>query len=99
MSAQENPYHCKDCGFCRVGGQDMFRHCDGCGMCIDVEVFHDHNCQSGKYMANCPVCYEDLFSSRNLTHVSSNIRQSEAFLVKKMFAEIYSYSFFLYPRV
>ncbi len=71
MSANEAPYHCKDCGFCRVGGRDQYRHCHQCGMCIDVDVFDDHNCQSGKYMANCPVCYEDLFSSRNLAHVRS----------------------------
>lgn len=68
MSAEESPYHCEECGFCRVGGKDKFRHCKGCGMCIDVALFDEHNCKSGKYMANCPVCYEDLFSSRMLTH-------------------------------
>lgn len=68
MNSEERPYHCDKCGFCRVGGEDRFRHCDGCGMCIDVSLFDEHNCKSGKYMANCPVCYEDLFSSRMLTH-------------------------------
>lgn len=68
MSSEEKPYHCEKCGFCRVGGEDRFCHCDGCGMCIDVSLFDEHNCKSGKYMANCPVCYEDLFSSRMLTH-------------------------------
>lgn len=68
MSADDKPYHCHECGFCRVGGRDKFRHCKGCGMCIDVNLFEEHNCKSGKYMANCPVCYEDLFSSRMTTH-------------------------------
>ena len=68
MSADESPYHCSDCGFCRVGGRENFRHCDDCGMCIDTLLFDDHNCKAGKYMSNCPVCQEDLFSSRDASH-------------------------------
>lgn len=68
MSNEERPYHCPDCGFCRVGGGENFRHCQDCGMCIDRELFDDHNCQVGKYMSNCPVCQEDLFSSRDASH-------------------------------
>lgn len=68
MSGQENPYHCIDCGFCRVGGRHNFKHCDDCGMCIDALLFDDHNCKAGKYMSNCPVCQEDLFSSRYASH-------------------------------
>ena len=37
-------------------------------MCIDALLFEDHNCKSGKYMSNCPVCQEDLFSSRMASH-------------------------------
>lgn len=68
MSSRENPYHCLDCGFCRVGGRQNFKHCDDCGMCIDALLFDDHNCKAGKYMSNCPVCQEDLFSSRYASH-------------------------------
>lgn len=68
MSADEEPYHCLKCGFCRVGGRENFTHCDACGMCIDALLFEDHNCKSGKYMSNCPVCQEDLFSSRMASH-------------------------------
>lgn len=68
MNNEERPYHCPDCGFCRVGGGENFRHCQDCGMCIDKELFKDHNCQVGKYMSNCPVCQEDLFSSRDASH-------------------------------
>lgn len=68
MSASEEPYHCYECGFCRVGGRGNFKHCADCGMCIDITLFSDHNCKSGKYMSNCPVCQEDLFSSRSATH-------------------------------
>ncbi|KAL7540712.1 hypothetical protein ACHAWF_006775 [Thalassiosira exigua] len=68
MSADEDPYHCLKCGFCRVGGRENFTHCDECGMCIDALLFEDHDCKSGKYMSNCPVCQEDLFSSRMASH-------------------------------
>lgn len=68
MSNAEKPYHCPDCGFCRVGGGENFRHCQDCGMCIDKSLFQDHNCKVGKYMSNCPVCQEDLFSSRDASH-------------------------------
>ena len=68
MSDDESPYHCEQCGFCRVGGRENFRHCNDCGMCIDTLLFDDHNCKAGKYMSNCPVCQEDLFSSRDASH-------------------------------
>lgn len=68
MASEDEPYHCTKCGFCRVGGRENFKHCDGCGMCIDALLFEDHNCKAGKYMSNCPVCQEDLFSSRLASH-------------------------------
>eukprot|EP00592_Proboscia_alata_P008301 CAMPEP_0194355184 /NCGR_PEP_ID=MMETSP0174-20130528/3152_1 /TAXON_ID=216777 /ORGANISM="Proboscia alata, Strain PI-D3" /LENGTH=757 /DNA_ID=CAMNT_0039124381 /DNA_START=60 /DNA_END=2333 /DNA_ORIENTATION=- len=68
MQDVEEPYHCHDCGFCRVGGRDNFRHCHDCGMCIDATLFGEHSCKIGKYMSNCPVCQEDLFSSRSASH-------------------------------
>ena len=37
-------------------------------MCIDKQLFDGHNCKVGKYMSNCPVCQEDLFSSRDASH-------------------------------
>jgi len=68
MTAEERPYHCAECGFCRVGGAENFRHCNDCGMCIDASLFAQHNCKVGKYMQNCPICQEDLFSSRSASH-------------------------------
>eukprot|EP00529_Nitzschia_sp_RCC80_P025056 CAMPEP_0113471142 /NCGR_PEP_ID=MMETSP0014_2-20120614/16825_1 /TAXON_ID=2857 /ORGANISM="Nitzschia sp." /LENGTH=539 /DNA_ID=CAMNT_0000363767 /DNA_START=193 /DNA_END=1812 /DNA_ORIENTATION=+ /assembly_acc=CAM_ASM_000159 len=68
MSNSERPYHCPDCGFCRVGGAENFQHCHDCGMCIDKSLYQNHNCKSGKYKSNCPVCQEFLFSSRSASH-------------------------------
>ncbi|KAG7364765.1 zinc-ribbon domain containing protein [Nitzschia inconspicua] len=68
MANDEKPYHCNDCGFCRVGGAENFQHCHDCGMCIDKRLYSNHNCKSGKYKSNCPVCQEFLFSSRSASH-------------------------------
>ncbi|KAL7558435.1 hypothetical protein ACA910_015776 [Epithemia clementina (nom. ined.)] len=68
MNDVDQPYHCEDCGFCRVGGAENFQHCDGCGMCIDRNLFDTHHCKDGKYKSNCPVCQENLFDSRAASH-------------------------------
>jgi len=68
MSADEKPYHCEDCGFCRIGGRENFRHCHDCGMCIAESIFDEHDCKEGRYKSSCPVCQEDLFTSRSLSH-------------------------------
>lgn len=60
----KKPFHCQQCGFCRVGGVENFRHCSECCMCISVSVFESHQCFKDKYKNNCPVCREDMFSSR-----------------------------------
>ncbi|KAL7522893.1 hypothetical protein ACHAWX_007774 [Stephanocyclus meneghinianus] len=64
MDLSKRPFHCDKCGICRVGGQDNFRHCEQCCMCISVAVYETHNCIKDKYKSNCPVCREDMFSSR-----------------------------------
>jgi len=64
MAQSKKPFHCNECGFCRVGGAESFRHCKECCMCISVNVFLTHNCFKDKYKNNCPVCREDMFSSR-----------------------------------
>lgn len=64
MVESKKPFHCADCGFCRVGGRESFQHCHQCCMCISVNVYNDHNCMKDKYKNNCPVCREDMFSSR-----------------------------------
>jgi len=69
MSEEEKPYHCDACGFCRVGGRENFRHCYSCGVCVDIQSYHNHNCSIGKFMSCCPVCQENLFTSRDATHV------------------------------
>ena len=64
MAQSKRPFHCVECGFCRVGGRDQYRHCNQCCMCISSSVFSSHNCMRDKYKNDCPVCREDMFSSR-----------------------------------
>lgn len=47
-----------------MGGIESFRHCNQCCMCISVSVFDTHHCFKDKYKNSCPVCREDMFSSR-----------------------------------
>ena len=64
MALNKSPFHCDRCGICRVGGRENFRHCDRCSMCIAAGTFDTHSCMTDKYRSNCPVCREDMFSSR-----------------------------------
>jgi RING finger/CHY zinc finger protein 1 len=64
MSNTSLPFHCTKCGFCRVGGSDNYKHCDTCCMCLSVTIYNKHDCKPDKYKSSCPVCREDMFSSR-----------------------------------
>ena len=64
MGLQKQPFHCVDCGFCRVGGSENFQHCRTCCMCLSKTIIDDHVCTKDKYKDNCPVCRDDIFSSR-----------------------------------
>ena len=64
MDLSKQPFHCDKCGICRVGGSDNFKHCDTCGMCISNALYENHNCLKDKYRNNCPICHEDMHTSR-----------------------------------
>ena len=57
--------HCDKCGICRIG---KIKHCDICNMCYNEDTFDNHNCQ-GKYDSICPICNEDLKTSRHRSFV------------------------------
>lgn len=65
MSKAKKPFHCDKCGFCRVGGREKFIHCDACSMCISIDTFDNHICLKDKFKNNCPVCREDMHTSRH----------------------------------
>lgn len=57
-------FHCDKCGICRVGGRENFFHCDKCDICLDNSLKDSHTCIEKVSRDNCPVCYDDLHSSR-----------------------------------
>lgn len=65
MALSKKPFHCHECGFCRVGGEEKYKHCSKCSMCIHVDTYQTHHCLKDKFKNNCPVCHEDMFTSRH----------------------------------
>jgi len=65
MGLEKKPFHCSECGICRVGGREQYRHCDVCSMCIHVDTYEKHICLKDKYKNQCPVCREDMHTSRH----------------------------------
>jgi RING finger/CHY zinc finger protein 1 len=57
-------YHCEGCGICRIGPRDKYFHCEKCCACYPTSLEGKHVCISGAMQNNCPICLEDMFSSR-----------------------------------
>lgn len=63
-------YHCDGCGICRVGGRTRFFHCEVCNMCLPMQLKYDgHRCVENVSRSNCPVCLEDIHTSRIPCHI------------------------------
>ncbi|CAG9137366.1 unnamed protein product [Plutella xylostella] len=63
-------YHCDGCGICRVGGRDRFFHCKRCNMCLPEQLQRvGHRCVENVSRSNCPVCLEDIHTSRIPCHI------------------------------
>jgi len=61
-------FHCIGCGICRIGGRDSFTHCDTCGLCLPKQR-EPHKCIANSSKVNCPVCMEDIHTSRLGAHI------------------------------
>jgi len=57
-------FHCSGCGICRVGGRDNYFHCHRCDMCLPNHLKDNHKCVEKVSRSNCPVCQEDIHTSR-----------------------------------
>ncbi|XP_063907824.1 RING finger and CHY zinc finger domain-containing protein 1-like [Zophobas morio] len=62
-------FHCEGCGICRVGGGDNFFHCDVCNMCLSIGMLGNHKCVENRSHTDCPICMEDMHSSRSNLHI------------------------------
>ncbi|XP_015109836.1 RING finger and CHY zinc finger domain-containing protein 1 [Diachasma alloeum] len=64
-------FHCDGCGICRVGGWSLFFHCAKCNLCLPRQIQEIHKCVENVSHDNCPVCLEDLHTSRSPCHIPS----------------------------
>jgi len=64
-SPNKQIYHCDECGLCRIGSRGDFFHCKKCSACITCKLQEHHECIEDSMKTDCPVCKEDLFTSRS----------------------------------
>lgn len=57
-------YHCTHCGICRIGPKEKFFHCTKCNLCLAMDLQGNHKCVENVSRQNCPVCMEDMHTSR-----------------------------------
>ncbi|KAL2091695.1 hypothetical protein ACEWY4_011510 [Coilia grayii] len=57
-------YHCQPCGICRIGPREKYFHCEKCNLCLACNLQGNHKCVENVSRQNCPVCMEDIHTSR-----------------------------------
>ncbi|XP_078532170.1 RING finger and CHY zinc finger domain-containing protein 1 [Lissotriton helveticus] len=62
-------YHCENCGICRIGPKEDFFHCTKCNLCLALSLQGNHKCIENVSRQNCPICMEDIHTSRVRAHV------------------------------
>ncbi|KAL5473154.1 hypothetical protein EMCRGX_G027602 [Ephydatia muelleri] len=67
--ADKGQFHCEKCGLCRVGGKSNYFHCNKCGLCLPISMEAKHACRAEASKANCPICMEDIHTSRHPAHI------------------------------
>ncbi|KAH0822297.1 hypothetical protein GEV33_000494 [Tenebrio molitor] len=65
----KSQFHCYDCGLCRIGGANNYFHCRKCNTCLALRLIDNHKCVENASRTNCPVCVEDLHTSRTPCYV------------------------------
>nr|XP_005502583.2 RING finger and CHY zinc finger domain-containing protein 1 [Columba livia] len=62
-------YHCAECGICRIGPKEDFFHCSKCNLCLSLSLLGKHKCIENVSRQDCPICLEDIHTSRVGAHV------------------------------
>ncbi|XP_053116837.1 RING finger and CHY zinc finger domain-containing protein 1 isoform X2 [Hemicordylus capensis] len=62
-------YHCDKCGICRIGPKEEFFHCSKCNLCLALTLQGNHKCIENVSRQDCPICLEDIHTSRVGAHV------------------------------
>jgi len=86
-------FHCQGCGICRVGGRKNYFHCHRCDMCLPNHLQGAHKCVEKVSRSNCPVCQEDIHTSR----IPSQIPPCNHLIHKNCFDEMLSNGHYACP--
>jgi len=86
-------FHCSGCGICRVGGRSNYFHCHRCDMCLPNHLEGAHKCVEKVSRSNCPVCQEDIHTSR----IPSQIPPCNHLIHKTCFDEMLSNGHYACP--
>lgn len=78
-------FHCEGCGICRVGGKDNFFHCPKCNICISKSLLENHTCVENMSRGKCPVCLEDLHSTREKVNIPACSHMIHTTCAEEMF--------------
>uniref|UniRef100_A0A8C5N2F6 Cyclin dependent kinase like 2 n=1 Tax=Leptobrachium leishanense TaxID=445787 RepID=A0A8C5N2F6_9ANUR len=62
-------YHCDGCGICRIGPKEDYEHCLKCNLCLPLSLKGNHKCIENVSRQNCPICLEDMHTSRIGTRI------------------------------
>ncbi|KAM4671721.1 RING finger and CHY zinc finger domain-containing protein 1 isoform 1-T2 [Amazona ochrocephala] len=69
FDSDKKQYHCPECGICRIGPKEDFFHCSKCNLCLSLSLRGKHKCIENVSRQDCPICLEDIHTSRVGAHV------------------------------
>ncbi|NXX77787.1 ZN363 protein, partial [Urocolius indicus] len=69
FDCDKKQYHCAECGICRIGPKEDFFHCSKCNLCLSLSLQGKHKCIENVSRQDCPICLEDIHTSRVGAHV------------------------------
>ncbi|XP_015759568.1 PREDICTED: uncharacterized protein LOC107338833 isoform X2 [Acropora digitifera] len=73
-SVDKNPYHCDQCGICRIHKDKSF-HCKVCNVCLDKRLENNHKCRPDSGHDECCICLEDAFSGCQILPCSHKVHR------------------------
>ncbi|KAF2983284.1 hypothetical protein EK904_013522 [Melospiza melodia maxima] len=60
---------CPDSSLHRIGPKEDFFHCSKCNLCLSLSLQGKHKCIENVSRQDCPICLEDIHTSRVGAHV------------------------------
>ncbi|XP_044176831.1 uncharacterized protein LOC122959547 [Acropora millepora] len=73
-SIDKNPYHCNQCGICRIHKDKSF-HCKVCNVCLDKRLENNHKCRPDSGHDERCICLEDAFSGCQILPCSHKVHR------------------------